>query len=586
MRPAVAILVGYLCGPGLLVAEPPAGGFLTGRVVGPDGTPIPAATVGHGTGRGSPLITATSGPDGRFKLGPLPPKAPSRFETLDLYADAPGLARQYVLRPAVIPGVANDVGDVRLVPGMVISGRVAAPANQPLGGVTVNIEVGRSDVGGRTDFGPPLVTFTDADGRYETPPLPPGQHWLLFRAGGRENVREEVEVRPGIDVKFPGVTLEHMLDVSGTVVDDRGNSVEGADVGGSNQRTLTDREGRYTLAGYGTKDTNVRLTVRKPGYSEAEVTAGAVKPRVVLRPVGGFDCRVVDAVSGEPVVRWAAALERVADGKPAERVWSSYGRTAEPGRWVVYAPDLGTFRLYLRADGYDTSDWVNLPPLTERKMVNVPVFRMRKTDLTTHSRVEGVAERGGKPIANGWAALYLPYDHPGQPVLLVRGRVVPPVLHFRSEVPVHDGRFTLLAPRAGEDFTVGVFEANRPPIFLTGVAVKAGQATKLKLTAEEPGAVKGVVPSWPANSALHLRVVAFNGLGFTFEAPVAGDGMFQFPALPPGEYGLKVGHDSYQDPDRPARPVGPAPDPWVRAKRVRVKPGEMVSRVELEITEK
>lgn len=586
MRPLVAIVVGCLGGPGAVAADPPPGGYLTGRVVGPGGGPIAGATVGHGTGRGAPLVTSATGPDGRFKLGPLAPKAPSRFETLDLYADAPGLARGYVRRPAVVPGAANDVGDVRLEPGVVIRGRVAAPGNRPLAGATITVEVGRSDVGGRADFGPPLTTFTDAAGRYEIPPLPPGQHWLRFRAGGRETALEVAEVRPGPAVEFPGVTLEPMLDVSGTVVDDRCLPLDGADVdGGSDHRTRTDRDGRYTLAGYGTKDTNVRLTVRKPGYLDAEVAVGAVKPTVALKPVGGFDCRVVDADSGEAVARWAAALERVADGKPAERVWSSYGSALEPGRRVVYAPDLGSFRLALYADGYDT-DRVSLPPLTERKVAAVPVIKLKKTDPTTHARVEGVAERGGKPIANGWAALYLPYEHVGQPVLVVRGRVVPPAPHFRSETPVRDGRFTLPAPRPGEDYTVGVFEANRPPVFLSGVAVKAGQATRVKLTAGEPGAVAGSVGSWPAGWGPHLRVVAFDRLGFTFEAAVAGDGTFRFTALPPGEYGLKAGHDAYNDSDRPARALGPAGDPWARAVRVRVKPGEAAGRIELEVTEK
>ena len=42
-------------------------------------------------------------------------------------------------------------------------------------------------------------------------------------------------------------------------------------------------------------------------------------------------------------------------------------------------------------------------------------------------------------------------------------------------------------------------------------------------------------------------------MGFAFETRIGSDGQFTLDHLPPGEYGLKVGHDAYWDTDRPGR---------------------------------
>ena len=62
------------------------------------------------------------------------------------------------------------------------------------------------------------------------------------------------------------------------------------------------------------------------------------------------------------------------------------------------------------------------------------------------------------------------------------------------------------------------------------------------------------------------------------------DGAFHLSELPPGRYGLKAGHDSYEDPHVPKIEFGPGkpPDPnffkpaepWQGAAIVTVKPGE------------
>ena len=64
---------------------------------------------------------------------------------------------------------------------------------------------------------------------------------------------------------------------------------------------------------------------------------------------------------------------------------------------------------------------------------------------------------------------------------------------------------------------------------------------------------------------------------------------FFFGDLPPGEYGLKVGHDAYTDTevprgtDIPKEAYETLADPWKRATVVTVEAGHETSDVELEL---
>jgi hypothetical protein len=59
--------------------------------------------------------------------------------------------------------------------------------------------------------------------------------------------------------------------------------------------------------------------------------------------------------------------------------------------------------------------------------------------------------------------------------------------------------------------------------------------------------------------------------------------------MPPGEYGLKVGHDAYEDSEVPRGENIPKEawkkkaDPWQRAKVVTVRAGHETSGVQLEL---
>jgi hypothetical protein len=83
--------------------------------------------------------------------------------------------------------------------------------------------------------------------------------------------------------------------------------------------------------------------------------------------------------------------------------------------------------------------------------------------------------------------------------------------------------------------------------------------------------------------------VAFTDTALQAETRVLSDGTFSLRQLPPGRYGLKVGHDAYRDSEIPDRSNhspeawGATPEPWKRAVVVEVTAGEERSGIELEL---
>src|SRR5690348_6157997 len=103
MNPAVTLLAAALTLGPAADTPTPAEGFVAGRVVDLQGRPIKDATVGiHRPEIVEPQVTAKTGADGKFKLGPLPPGA--NYRSAKLYADAAGFGREYTPAPPVLPG--------------------------------------------------------------------------------------------------------------------------------------------------------------------------------------------------------------------------------------------------------------------------------------------------------------------------------------------------------------------------------------------------------------------------------------------------------------------------------------------------
>jgi Carboxypeptidase regulatory-like domain len=98
--------------------------------------------------------------------------------------------------------------------------------------------------------------------------------------------------------------------------------------------------------------------------------------------------------------------------------------------------------------------------------------------------------------------------------------------------------------------------------------------------------VKNVPAGWEG----HLWAIAFTKSGIRAETRVNADGTFRLEHVPPGEYGVKVGHDGYLDAEVPriGSKVTEADwnrqaNAWKAARVVRVQPGHVSDGVELEL---
>ena len=74
---------------------------------------------------------------------------------------------------------------------------------------------------------------------------------------------------------------------------------------------------------------------------------------------------------------------------------------------------------------------------------------------------------------------------------------------------------------------------------------------------------------------------------FSCDATIEPDGRFILRDVPPGEIGLKVGHNGYLDSDVPRYPIAKEAwdavgEPWKRAVRVTVGEDQEVSGIDLE----
>ena len=470
----------------------PEPGFLGGRIVGLTGQPINGAVVGYFGDSGKVPTTAT-GPDGRFKLGPIAPTAKPRC---GIYVDADGLAREFVPAPVVLPGSTSDVGDIALVSGRRYAGKVTDDKGKALPGVRVRCELlRRSNRYTVYSLGPDVESLTNADGTYDLPPLPIGSHSLRYEKDGWATHYAHLKVEPGPLAEAMAVSMDPEFLVRGRIVDDAGKPINGATIDPYDRKLKTDADGRYQIHGIGKQARAVMFDVEADGFVRGTVGAAAQDAEVVLK-------------------RAAAKKLPMPEVKPP-------------------------------------------PP-----------------------RLEGSATRAGKPMPTGWAVLYrvVPYARATAcPTMRNRPVIWEQIVY--AEGAIRDGSFSFQTTSEANDWYVALHEPNRAPSIHGPLTLSREKPTPF--TATEPGRLTGKVPDRPEKLDGYLWVVAFSKNGHRAETRIGSNGAFSFPSLPPGEYGLKVGHDLFVDeevtaeePQEPGWKIQPPADPWKRAKIVAVATGK------------
>jgi hypothetical protein len=213
---------------------------------------------------------STTGLDGRFRLGPLRPSPEVSF-----FIDAPGLGREHFEEVPVFRGADHDLGDLVVERGTRISGTVVDEHGAPLSDATLTVQAYFHTLAHTINAnGPPWTVECGRDGRFLTPPLPPGNQGLRVIAPGREHAKWSEPLLPGdSDRELAPIVLRRESVITGIVVNTRGKAVAGAtlvadyDHEGS---VVSDAEGHFALRGVRAEAHSLSVAAR--AYVTSHVT--------------------------------------------------------------------------------------------------------------------------------------------------------------------------------------------------------------------------------------------------------------------------------------------------------------------------
>ena len=192
----------------------------------------------------------------------------------------------------------------------------------------------------------------------------------------------------------------------------------------------------------------------------------------------------------------------------------------------------------------------------------------------------------------GWVGLWgMPRQEDAVNAGILRGRTVVGKPYAYESSPVFNGKYSIKVPFQGDNWYVAAEEPGQPLTLIGPIKIDLNEKKQMDIECTDGGLIRGRVKNMPQGWAGHLWVVAFTKNAIQAETRVSRDGEFSFKMLPPGEYGLKVGHDAYKDSEVP-HPLSPEEwkkvsekkaDPWQRAKLVNVKAGQETKNVKLEL---
>ncbi len=276
--------------------------WVAGRVVDPAGRPVAGASVWSVSPLREELAKGRTDADGRFRLGPIPWR-----ERVDVWFEGEGFARGRVEGVAAFEGAGQDLGTLTLLPGVRVIGRVVDVDGRAIPGAKVGIQVYRRVFGHTIASNQSLWALTsDAEGRFRSPPLPPGEGDLMMGTPGK--VRNQIDRRlvPGTpEVDLGEVRLEDELPILGVVVDRDGQPAPKvevvADYDYENPAT-TGPDGRFTLGGAGREVKQLRLT-SNDYFAPDTFPIGPDRRalRLVVSKAYEIHGNAVDAETGAPV---------------------------------------------------------------------------------------------------------------------------------------------------------------------------------------------------------------------------------------------------------------------------------------------
>ncbi len=413
--------------------------------------------------------------DGRFLLANVPPGS-----GYALVARHRGNAPGGMDRLGVDAGETLDVGTVYVgaAIGPDVDNRVRVVVMDAQGAPIQGAEVTATTVfyGALLTLGPMekrpggtvLRETTDASGEVLFEMLPPSAYDIFAQAAGYSfQVRQRLTVQADTKTRYE-LRLRPGLSISGKVVDDGGNAISGARVGGLRWDEFTavpavetDAEGQFVLDGLRGGQPYFIFAMKKDigGQDVQNIQAGTDDLVITIPQGGAVTLRVVDAASGAPLPEFTL--------RPFRTIPFAY----------LYAPtiearsqDDGTFTMRLASADYGMEVSADGYALVTLPRVKVPAPEVVEVKLSPAGVVRGrvVSKVDGRPVV-------------GADVFVKKGGFPPSEVKDLVTTTDADGAFVLdrLPPRtlslwiSHVDHTEALFEGVEPLVAAEGAAPPA-----------------------------------------------------------------------------------------------------------------
>ena len=435
---------------------------------------------------------------------------------------------------------------VTLPAGAEVRGRVVDTNNQPVAGARVEIGAARGrgrrgGGGGQLVSQPPRQAYSDSSGAFAIKGLPRGE--LMATAS------HEVGAATGVPVDTSGgsatnvvLRLDLTATIAGTVVDDTGGPVEGAQVSASpkldgatfdpaqfrNRRdttAITDAEGHFKITGLAQGQFSVRAArSAQPGFGGGrrgrrggdgiEVTAGDQNVRIVLPAEGGVKGKVAlaDGTAPTAFTITAGTVEQSFTGGSAFEV-------------DAVAP--GEYEVRVRGPSFDSA------------AVEVTIQPGKISDVGTITVVQGrqlagVVVSNGQPVAN--ATVYA-----GTQVMGGGSTNDSPTAagmfgaNTKTDTSAADGTFSL-AGFSGGDLTIVADLAGVGRSTPLRVTEDAANPTQLTLTLLPYGSISGTLHQDTTAAGVGVTAQSTSTPGAVYVVQAGTDGMYSFDRLAPDTY--------------------------------------------------
>lgn len=336
---------------------------LSGRVVDPAGRPVAGAQIYRMATIASPELLATTlreeepdattGADGRFSFGDLPPKKP-----VHLFVSAPRHL------PATAQGVRPPLATpltVRLAPGARLAGRITDEAGAPVAEAEVRLAKRTRIEGMPVGSAEYRQTTSDREGRFEIADAPAGDARVTVAARGFAPWANEALDVPPPEGRELEIRLARGATLQGSVRTTAGEAVAGARVLAGPAGARSDGEGFYRVEGVETGPVEIDLV--HPGHARQE-------RKVTIEPgINTLDFEVdpgrrvagrIAAGDGRPIGAAELALETPGWGSGHR---SYRARSAADGLFEFAEVPPGRYRLEAAARGF--------APLRRQQLVEI-----------------------------------------------------------------------------------------------------------------------------------------------------------------------------------------------------------------------